>query len=411
MISILEKGKPCIHGNSKNSNEYMRNSRLVNSEIEFTDKVNEIVAYNSAIRLSATAESCVYIPFDGTEIRKPFTEQSESLDKVQSLDGSWVNGYHTVSTIAVSDKSHEVTILEHTIYSTKDFSKTKSDPNSKTEIYLDLLSSTSARLKEVNPKLENVFLGDREFDNIRIMQAIDDQGDKFVIRAKDNKRSVIRINNQLNPVETVTVNKLKYKHKIIKKISELKIKKRLYKNLTLKLSYETVEIKNSLGKTSEVTYISSILLDEDKKPVFKNDNFVLVTNKAIKTKDDAFQAYLNYFIRWKIETVFKFLKTTLGLEKFRVPAMSAIKNMISLVFILGAYLINLGEVEIDESYINILAKLGCGKGSVTPFYIRQGLQVLIHYVQAEEYLATLTTETSKELLDIVRKGRGRGYLC
>ena len=389
----------------------MRNTRLVNSNIDFTDKVNEIVATNSAIRLSSTAESCVYIPFDGTEIRKPFTRDSESLDKVQSLSGEWVNGYHTVSTIAVSDRSHEVTILEHTIYSTKDFTKTKSDPNSKTEVYIDLLSSTSSRLKEVNPKLEKVFLLDREFDNIRIMQSIDEQGDKFVVRAKDNKRTITRINNQSNPNEKVTVNKLQYKNKISKKISELKIKKRLYKNLTLKLAYETVQIKNSIGITSEVTYISSKLLDSDKCPVFKNDKFILVTNKAIKTKEDVYQAYLNCFIRWKIETVFKFLKTTLGLEKFRVPAMSAIKNMISLVFIVGAYLLNLGEVEIDESYIKILATLGCGKGSNTPFFVRQGLQVLVHYVEAEALLATLSTETSKELLDIVRKGRTRGYLC
>ena len=386
----------------------MRNTRLVNSNIDFTDKVNEIVATNSAIRLSSTAESCVYIPFDGTEIRKPFTRDSESLDKVQSLSGEWVNGYHTVSTIAVSDRSHEVTILEHTIYSTKDFTKTKSDPNSKTEVYIDLLSSTSSRLKEVNPKLEKVFLLDREFDNIRIMQSIDEQGDKFVVRAKDNKRTITRINNQSNPNEKVTVNKLQYKNKISKKISELKIKKRLYKNLTLKLAYETVQIKNSIGITSEVTYISSKLLDSDKCPVFKNDKFILVTNKAIKTKEDVYQAYLNCFIRWKIETVFKFLKTTLGLEKFRVPAMSAIKNMISLVFIVGAYLLNLGEVEIDESYIKILATLGCGKGSNTPFFVRQGLQVLVHYVEAEALLATLSTETSKELLDIVRKGRTRG---
>lgn len=389
----------------------MRNTRLVNSDIDFTDKVNEIVATNSAIRLSDTAESCVYIPLDGTEIRKPFTQCSESLDKVQSLSGDWVNGYHAVSTIAVSDKSHEVTILEHTIYSTKDFSKTKSDPNSKTEIYLDLLSSTSKKLEEVNQELEKVFLLDREFDNIRIMQAIEDQGDKFVLRAKDNKRTITRINNPFNPTETVTVNKLEYKQKFTKKILELKIKKKVYKNLTLNLSYETVEIKNSLGIKTNVTYISAKLLDSTKSPVFKNDNFVLVTNKEINTKEDVYQAYLNYFIRWKIETVFKFLKTTIGLEKFRVPAMSAIKNMISLVFLVGSYLINLGEVEIDESYIKILATLGCSKGSLSPFYVRQGLEVLVHYVEAEEFLATLSTETSKELLDIVRKGRGRGYLC
>ncbi|MGL4758488.1 MAG: hypothetical protein ACRCXZ_04080, partial [Patescibacteria group bacterium] len=163
---MIEKGKPCIHGNSKDNKEYIRNSRLVNSSIEFTEKVNQVVVGHSSIRLKNTTESCVFIPFDGTEIRKPFTKESESLDKVQALSGGWVNGYHTVSTIAVSEKSHEVTILEHQVYSTKEFSKTENDPNSKTEIYLDLLSSTSAKLAEVNSQLKKVFLLDREFDNI-----------------------------------------------------------------------------------------------------------------------------------------------------------------------------------------------------------------------------------------------------
>ncbi|MGL4758489.1 MAG: transposase, partial [Patescibacteria group bacterium] len=200
-----------------------------------------------------------------------------------------------------------------------------------------------------------------------------------------------------------TLDKLKFKHKFSHKITELKIKNKIYHDLTLKIAYETVQIQNSQGVSSEVTYISSKLLNKDKTPVFKNDSFVLATNKIISSDEDAYQAYLNYFIRWKIESVFKFLKTTLGLEKFRVPAMSAIKNMIALVFLVGAYLLNLGEVEIDESYIKHLAYLGCGKGKVTPYYIRQGFAVFVHYLEAKEFLDSLPPREAEELLEKVKK--------
>lgn len=123
-------------------------------------------------------------------------------------------------------------------------------------------------------------------------------------------------------------------------------------------------------------------MDKEKKPVFKEDKeFCLLTNQEIKTREDLYQVYLNYFIRWKIEVVFKFLKDVLGLEKFRVEDLKSIKNLISLTFLVGSYLNNLGEVNLSEEFLIWLSKLGDGDGKIISYYLRQGLQAIANYTK------------------------------
>jgi len=69
---------------------------------------------------NSTQKQKLFIPLDGSEIRKQRTTKSEKLDRVRSLDVTIINGYHSYSTISVTENSHNIQILEIKPFSTKE---------------------------------------------------------------------------------------------------------------------------------------------------------------------------------------------------------------------------------------------------------------------------------------------------
>lgn len=133
---------------------------------------------------------------------------------------------------------------------------------------------------------------------------------KFIIRAKHLDRVVFQ---QGSKTKIELANLPNYSSIQIEK---LKIKKTEYQNLTLDLTWGEVTLVNDFKEEAVITVIQAKLLNKQQS-VFDKD-FYLLTNQDIQDQEQAYQIYLNYFIRWKIEVVFKFLKDTLGLESFRV---------------------------------------------------------------------------------------------
>lgn len=419
----MTKQKPSISGVANSNSQYVANSRLVNSEVGFTEKLKNFNSDLLRFRLSETKETKVFLPFDGSDLRKPSTWKSEKIDKVRSLGKTTINGYHSYNTIVVTEKLHQVSILEHKVFSTKE-----DDFLSKTAETLQLIESSSNLIKKLNPELQRIFIMDREFDNQRLFEDMDSRDDKFVIRCKTLNRKVWtdslthaqdtnstnNINSTNNTLESnlteENLDKIKFKNKLTKKIKSLKIKSNNFKDLTLKLQWQKVKILNKAGnnpdKYTEYTFIKALMLNDQKQPVFKSDKeFIIITNLPIESTEDVYQAYLNYFIRWKIEVVFKFLKDSLGLEQFRTPKLNAIRNLIALTFLIGAYLFELGEINIDDEFLIHLANLGDGKGQITPYYIRQGLAKLLNHIETTQYLKKLKPTDQSQLLSFVGGSR------
>jgi hypothetical protein len=366
----------------------------------------------------------LFIPLDGSEIRKKCSSKMEKLDKVRSLNGEIINGYHSYSTIAVTEDNHDLFLLENRVFSTKEEGFL-----SKNKVVLDLIDSTLEGLAKLDH--QKVFLMDREFDNQAIIEHLTRHKEqpKFIIRAK-------HLNRQFKEGK---LSEIKFKKTEIFKIKKLELKNREYHNLTLKLKQKRLTLINKYGEETEVTVIKSKLLDENKKPIFKenkmqnkncknrnlqdknsnketikkndendendfNSDFYLITNQRIETRKSLYECYLNYFIRWKIEVVFKFLKDVLGLEEFRVEDLQGIKNVIGLTFVVASYLNSLGKMEISEDLLIWLADMGGGDGKVTPFYLKKGLQVILHYNQAEEFFRKkkVPKDRQEKLKDMVR---------
>jgi hypothetical protein len=410
----------------------MANKRLVSSQILDVELTNKFLLEDTALRINNSLESKVslnlesasgldstpaatssttstpptpptspvsptpslkqkiFIPLDGTEIRKECTTKSEKLDRVRSLDGKTINGYHSYATVAVTENSHNIHILEIKPFSTKE-----EDFLSKNTIILDLIDSTLEGLQKLDQdKFLKVFLMDREFDSQQIIEYLCNhtQTPNFIIRAKHLNREF----------KEGKLNQINFSKPDIFKIQKLQIKNKKYENLTLKLSKKKLTLVNKYGEETKVTVVKSKLLDQDNKPIFKSSTtqteseLYLITNQEIKSKEQLYQCYLNYFIRWKIETVFKFLKEVLGLETFRVEDLQGIKNIISLTFLVGSYLNNLGEVNISQEFLIWLSKLGDGGGKVTKYYIQQGLEKIANYTQVNMFFKQENIPKSKQ---------------
>ncbi len=83
------------------------------------------------------------------------------------------------------------------------------------------------------------------------------------------------------------------------KIKELQVKAKKYQNLTLKLTHKKLTLINKYQEETIVTAVRAKLLDNQKQPIFKTkeEEFYLLTNQEVKSREELYQCYLNYFIR------------------------------------------------------------------------------------------------------------------
>lgn len=380
-----------LNTNTKSGSSLALNQNTnTNSNTNSNSNSNSNSNLNQNTSLNPNSNQKIFIPLDGTEIRKEFTSKSEKLDKVRALDGKIISGYHSYSTVAVEENSHKINILEIKPFSTKE-----EDYLSKNKIVLDLIDSTLEGLKNLSNT--KVFLLDREFDSQTIISHFckHPQQPKFIIRAKHLNREF----------KEGKLNQIKFPKATSFKIQELQIKAHKYQNLTLKLFHKKLTLVNDYEEEIPIIIVKAKLLDNQKQPIFKtkDQDFYLITNQEITTKEELYQCYLNYFIRWKIETVFKFLKDVLGLETFRIEDLKGIKNLISLTFLIGSYLNNLTNLDIDQEFLIWLSKLGDGDGKVTNYYLKQGLQKIANYTEVNMFFKRNKIHKTKQdqLLGII----------
>jgi hypothetical protein len=93
-----------------------------------------------------------------------------------------------------------------------------------------------------------------------------------------------------------------------------------------------------------------------------------------------------YLLRFKIEIVFRFLKTNLGWETFQVRDFESIKNLLALVFFLAGYFNELNQTIQEHETFQFIALLGGGKGIISVTFILRGIQKLIHFQQVQDLI-------------------------
>ena len=390
MSKIIGYGSCKLYKLSEDKNEYKKLKRTLSKENKQGHLDGELI--NDALmglalnKLSSHDE--IYLIHDPSDIRKPHSKKTENLGKVRDLNSRIINGYSSYNVVAVTPKDKTVQLLSHELYSNKDPKFLKAEYLKKLEsnqsfpedesiqalynsedwfnkktIAKAAISKTSKAFKEKNLSTKITHVLDREFDDEDYFSFISALGDDFVIRAKKSRNDVIE--EVIQPKSKLITTQ--FDHKFTETIQKIRLKKQIYQDVFLQIEWKAYRT---------YTAVKVSFKDRNGQPVF-SDPMLLMTNKVIKSAEDAHLIYQIYLKRSRIECVFKFLKNGLGWEEMQVQDFQSIQTLLSICFFVAAYLYEIKDQEVQDDYVVLLAKLGGGKGVVSQHYIFKGIHMMM----------------------------------
>ena len=340
---------------------------------------------------SLSAAKQIDVIHDPSDIRKPHSKKTENLGKVRDLSGNVINGYSTHNAIAIVPNDKTVHLLSHVSYSNKDpkFLKREiidkleknrefegdaeakelyesGDYFNKKTLSLGEIEKIGKSLKAANPEALITHILDREFDDDDYLNLIDqDLKQDFVTRSKKSRALDIKGDDD----KKIRLINADFENEAQKPFQNLKIAKQCTQDGKIIISWGDFDGYNAVKIKIE---------DRSGVRVFKSD-MLLLTNKKINTLEDAYQVYITYLSRAKIECVFKFLKEGLGWEEMQIRDFKAIQNLLSICFYVASYLYEVGKEKAYDDYAILLSDLGGGKGKITRHFITQGIRELLNY--------------------------------
>jgi len=358
------------------------------------EKINESLAERFIKNNVDMSEA--YLIHDPSDIRKPYSKKTENLGKVRDLSGNIINGYSSHNIVGIAGDNKSVHLLSHVSYSNKDDKFLKRDFVKKLEggkefegekearvlyesneyfnkkiISNKEIQDISSRLKSLKPNLKITHILDREFDDDEYLKTIDSSiNDSFIVRSKktrsddstdENKKSTKLIDAKFEQTKIIEIQKIRFKDKV----------------------YQDVKLEISWKKHLTYNAVKITIRDRNNTVIFKNP-MLLITNKIVDSDEDAYQIYLGYLKRSRIEYVFKFLKEGLGWEEIQTRNFQGIQNLLSICFYVSSYLYEVGKEAAHDDYAILLAEIGGGKGKVTRYYILEGVKLVLGKIRVEE---------------------------
>lgn len=236
---------------------------------------------------------------DDTYVMKPYGKAFEGIKKVRdaSYPGEstkYDHGYIVTTITGLSSKKKQpIPFYDHV--------------NSPFELdYLSVNNITNIgvrRLCEHLSPYEAMFVADRGYDDVKFFKMMDELHQYFLVRMHNNRwlnfpRGRIKAFDKAKTV----------KGKVVVPMT-IYAKERFIKATTYKCKIQNY--------SSDIWVIISFM-DNNDEPM------ILMTNKPLLTKDDITQMVYRYSSRWKIEEHFRFKKTELGFENFRVKTLDSI---------------------------------------------------------------------------------------
>jgi len=382
-----------------NRKEYDNLLNLINGELVNVLDVKKlnISLLSNSIECSRDQYSVIVI-HDGSDIRKPESQELEYLGWVQDLDKNWIRGYKTYNSVLIDNHTGKLKLLSCVPYSAKDpdfvsqeelrlFEKNKltdkervleienaltnADNYNSKSICKQQIKEIHDKIKSVNPDIVIIHVLDRGFDDVELFDYIDDLGDKYVIRFKSNRNSNEKVLNEKEKEVFLKLSDKHFENQSQKRYNKVMFDHKVYCEASGLFEWDTVLINNKLYQVAKVRFCT-----RDGKKIFK-DQMLLISNYILSDFEMVLYIYELYLQRSKIESVFKFLKEVLGWETFRIHCYQAITNLIALAFYVGGYFYEIEDQLINNETINWICKLGNGKGKVTRYYFMRGLQKLL----------------------------------
>jgi len=302
----------------------------------WTTKVLEIIQQSFLVlRLPET----LYVILDLTALVKTGKEFAYLDGVYNGRDGLIKDGYNLSLALGVSQtNSKEQFILHHQLLSSQD----PSWPGENSAICAGI-RKLIIFYKMASLSLENIIhIGDRGYDRKPIVNEFIKQKSFFLIRAKN---------------KNITL-----KSKPSTKITKLyQLKPGIYHKAYI----------NAWDVYLNVVVIEAKEKEDDKK----EEEIVLLTNLPVRELS-LLKAKSIYQQRWQIETCFKTLKNSYGLEDFRVRAWQAIQRIVS--FTLLAFNISQYHLRVWEERLQGLGKR-IAKAFSSVYYLRKYVQKALNF--------------------------------
>lgn len=310
--TILSDIARAIAGNSS------RQFRAVNKRIcRRLDEVELEEAYSQqSSRAIREISDDTVIAVDIGDITKPAAKSMEGLAKV--ADGSdshkIKSGYWMIGAVAVNPKSEDKTPQPLAL-----------------EVYSSTSESFYSENAVVNETISNifhrsggkgVFTIDRGGDRGRILQPLIDLNAKFVVRLQQRHVTIKGTN------ETIKVGKREIERKALPYKADLERRRNSNgKRVPLNLRVDFKEVTVKPLKHEKELYLVTAWSLKSRKPM------ELLTSKPVKNLSQAIDIVIAYLGRWSVEETYRFLKSSLDLEKMQVRTLGKIKNLVKACFI------------------------------------------------------------------------------
>lgn len=258
---------------------------------------------------------------DDTDVMKPYGKAFEGMAKVRdaSYPGEstkYDHGYKVTTITGLSSKKKQPIPFYDHVHSPFELD------------YLSVNNITNIGVRRISEHLkpcEGMFVGDRGYDDIKFMKMIHDLNQYFLVRMHNNRWLIFGKDRVKAFDKAKTV-----KGKVIVPIT-IYAKERFIKASSFKCK---------LREYKEYIWVVISYMDNNPDPL------ILITNKPLTTKDDIAQTVYRYSSRWRIEEYFRFKKSELGFENFRVKTLDSINN---LTFALDIAIMFLTIIIDDES--------------------------------------------------------------
>lgn len=298
----------------------------------------------------------VRVILDGSDLRKPYSTDLEFLSTVRALDGDLIPGYCTLNAFAFTNTEIQ-TLLYHKTFSPQN----PSFKSERDEVHTAILEiSTALRAAGVG---RITWILDRGFDDEKVIAWILERHDCFIIRAQHNRNVNLEFAGKQHKLFSTlqkqnTLGTIQIKRPTLE---SGKPKKRLStaNTRTLTCWVNNQHLINVVG----LEFLGGKQGDL---------GWVLLTNLPVESLEQAQHVIALYVLRWSIEEVFAWMKTTLDWEAVQVLDFEAVRTLVAYAFIAAVFVFELME-GVEPRVIRFLAYLG---GWVPRVGVKPGRKVL-----------------------------------
>ena len=249
--------------------------------------------------------------FDDSDIAKRYGKKFEDLDRVidaSSINKEIVNGYHICEAVVLGKEELQPISLYSEIYSCK-----SNNFISKNKYTIESINTVR---KVLNRKCNMIF--DRGYDDNKIIDYVDSNGDYFVIRM-DDKRNFLFKGQKKNCYKEALKRKGKVRMELWFDDNEIHEVYVSHTRVTLPCNKKDYELVFVYGLSEE-------------RPL------ILLTNRNIKSKEDIIKVVRLYFYRWRVEEYFRTKKQEYDFENIRLRTLKSMNNLNLMLTIFMGYI-------------------------------------------------------------------------